>query len=107
PTTDHNAALTTAAVNVILNVVPTVSFTAPANNAFFTPGSNITLTAAAADSDGSIAKVDFFLGATLIGTATAAPYSVVWSNVPADNTSRRQARPTTRARSPPPRVFSR
>ena len=105
--TDNNGAVTSAAVNVILNVVPTVSFTAPANNAFFTPGSNITLTAAAADSDGSIAKVDFFLGATLIGTATAAPYSVVWSNVPADNTSRRQARPTTRARSPPPRVFSR
>jgi len=91
--TDNNGAVTTsAAVTVILNVVPTVSITAPANNAYFTPGSNITLTATAADSDGSIAQVDFFRGATLIGTAFAPPYSVIWSNVPAG-----QYQPTAQA----------
>jgi chitinase len=41
------------------------------------------VTASAADSDGTVAKVDFFAGATPIGTATSAPYSVSWSNVAA------------------------
>ena len=82
--TDNNGAVTTsAAVSVIVNVVPTVSITAPANNAFFTPSSNITVTATAADTDGSIDHVDFFRGTTLIGTAIAPPYSATWSNVPA------------------------
>jgi RHS repeat-associated protein len=42
----------------------------------------VTLTAAATVTGGTIAKVDFYQGATLIGTASAAPYSFTWSNVP-------------------------
>ncbi|RYD39981.1 MAG: hypothetical protein EOP85_15035, partial [Verrucomicrobiaceae bacterium] len=44
---------------------------------------NITLTADASDSDGTIAKVEFFSGTTLLGTDTEAPYSFEWTNVPA------------------------
>ena len=48
------------------------------------PGSNITLTATAADSDGTVSKVDFYRsGTTLIGTVATSPYSIVWNNVPA------------------------
>ena len=44
--------------------------------------SRLTLsTATAGSSDGSVAKVEFYQGATLIGTAAAPPYSVIWSNV--------------------------
>jgi Big-like domain-containing protein len=49
---------------------------------FYAPG-NLILAADASDSDGAIAKVDFYQGATLLGTATAAPYRFTWSNVPA------------------------
>ena len=37
----------------------------------------------ATDSDGTISKVDFYRANTLINTATTAPYSIVWANVPA------------------------
>ncbi|MFN7928587.1 MAG: NPCBM/NEW2 domain-containing protein [Blastocatellia bacterium] len=65
------------------NTPPTVSLTAPANNATFTAPANITLTANATDSDGTISKVEFYQGTTLLGTATTAPYSFNWANVAA------------------------
>jgi hypothetical protein len=67
------------------NVPPTVSITSPANGATFTAPATVTLTANATDTDGSIAKVDFYAGATLLGTTTAAPYTISWSGVPAGN----------------------
>ena len=82
--TDDKGVVTTSAavaVTVAANVAPSVSITAPANNAnFYGPGS-LTLTATAADTDGTVAKVEFYSGAALIGAATAAPYSVTWPNV--------------------------
>ena len=44
---------------------------------------SLTLSASASDSDGTIAKVEFYQGTTLIGTATSAPYAVNWPNVAA------------------------
>lgn len=64
---------------------PTVSITSPVSGATFPSLSDITFTANAADSDGTIARVEFYAnngGAqTLIGTDTTAPYSVVWNDV--------------------------
>ena len=65
------------------NTPPTVSLTTPANGASYTAPATITLAATAADSDGTIAKVEFFRGKKLIGASTAAPYGVTWSDVPA------------------------
>jgi chitinase len=65
------------------NQPPTVSLTAPANGATFTAGANLTLSASASDTDGSIAKVEFFQGSTSLGVDTTTPYSVVFSNVAA------------------------
>ena len=62
------------------NTAPSVAITAPAANAGFVAGAAITVSANAADSDGTVAKVEFFDGATLIGTDTAAPWSVAWAN---------------------------
>ncbi|HEY2434450.1 MAG TPA: Ig-like domain-containing protein [Vicinamibacterales bacterium] len=69
------------------NNPPSVSITAPANNASFVAPATVTVAATAADSDGTIARVDFYQGSTLIGSATTAPYSVTWSNVPAGSYS--------------------
>ncbi len=68
---------------ITANAAPTVSLTAPANNAVFLPPANVTVTATAADSDGTIAKVEFFDGATLLATVTAAPYSTTLANLAA------------------------
>ncbi|MBI3882602.1 MAG: NPCBM/NEW2 domain-containing protein, partial [Verrucomicrobia bacterium] len=65
------------------NQSPTCSLTAPANGASFTVPANLTLTATASDADGSIAKVEFFNGTTLLGTATTAPYTFIWTGVAA------------------------
>jgi hypothetical protein len=61
------------------NAPPTVSMTSPPNGAVFTAPAAITVTAGAADSDGSVARVDFFANGSLVGTDTTAPYSVQWS----------------------------
>jgi RHS repeat-associated protein len=86
-TDDRGAVTTSAAVPIFVDTPPTVTLTSPLANAVFNPPATITLTASAADSDGTVAKVDFYQGATLIGTATAAPYAVTWNNVPAGSYS--------------------
>lgn len=67
------------------NVVPTTTITAPANNATFTAPATINIQATAADSDGTVARVEFYNGTTLLGTSTTAPYVFNWTNVPAGN----------------------
>jgi hypothetical protein len=62
-----------------------VSLTAPTNGATFTAPAGITVSAEAADSDGSVAKVEFFAGATKIGEDTSVPYGISWNNVSAGN----------------------
>lgn len=62
---------------------PVAQITSPASGASFTSPASITITATASDSDGSIDRVDFFHGNTLIATDTSAPYSVTWPDVAA------------------------
>jgi hypothetical protein len=64
------------------NNPPTVSLTSPASGATYTAPATIALAASASDSDGTISKVDFYSGTTLIGTSTTAPFQMTWSNVP-------------------------
>jgi RHS repeat-associated protein len=68
---------------VTVNAPPTVSLTAPTDGASYAGGAPITLTAAAADSDGTITQVEFFHGGTnLIATLTQSPYTFDWTNAP-------------------------
>ena len=78
-TDDRGAQTTSAPVSITVNNPPTATLTSPLQGASFLAGSSITLTASASDTDGTIAKVEFYQGTTLIGTATTAPYSVNWS----------------------------
>ncbi len=71
------------ALATLAGAAPSVSLTAPAANTVYAAGSTITLTANAADSDGSVTKVEFYQGSTLIGTVTSAPYSLAWNDIPA------------------------
>lgn len=60
---------------------PTVSLTAPADGATFTAPANITISANASDSDGTVSSVAFYQGSTLIATDNTSPYSITWQNV--------------------------
>lgn len=63
------------------NRAPTVSLTSPAAGATFTAPATVNLAASASDTDGSIARVEFFSGTTRLATDTTAPYSYTWSSV--------------------------
>ena len=65
------------------NAPPSVALTSPTNGASFTAPASITMTAAASDPDGTVKRVDFFAGSTLVGSATSAPFTFTWSNAPA------------------------
>jgi hypothetical protein len=57
------------------NQSPSVSLTSPSNGATFTSPAKISLAANAADSDGSVVRVEFFNGGTKLGEDTSAPYT--------------------------------
>lgn len=81
---DGNVTLQAAAlISSGANNPPFVTLTGPSNNATFSAGSDVTLTANANDLDGTIAKVEFFQDALSLGGDTSAPYSFTWHNVPA------------------------
>ena len=87
--TSHNNSTAATALfdNVVVrtpgtNQAPTVSLTAPANNASFTAPASVMISATAADTDGTVAKVDFYNGTTLLGSDTTSPYAYTWSGVP-------------------------
>lgn len=65
------------------NAPPTTSISSPANGATFTAPANITINANASDTDGSIAKVEFFRGTTKLGEDTSSPYTFAWTSVAA------------------------
>jgi hypothetical protein len=74
----------TVTVNTASNPAPTTNITSPANNATFTSPASITINANASDtSPGTVSKVDFYNGSTLLGTDTSSPYSFSWTSVAA------------------------
>jgi hypothetical protein len=62
-------------------IYPNTSLTFPSSNSTFNEGTNLTLTADANDSDGSIVKVEFFANSKKIGEDLTAPYSFLWQNI--------------------------
>lgn len=68
------------------NLPPTTSITSPANGA--TVSGSITVTANAADSDGTVASVRFSLPDGTSVTDTTAPYSATWNTATVANGSR-------------------
>lgn len=62
------------------NTPPTVSIVSATGTGGLVAGQPITITASAADSDGTVAEVAFYRGTTLIARDTGSPYSAVWSS---------------------------
>lgn len=71
----------------VVTPTPTVSttITNPDDGQSFTAPANISITATASVTEGSIAKVEFFNGSTKIGEDSTSPYSFTWNNVSAGN----------------------
>ncbi|EGM77264.1 chitinase [Rheinheimera sp. A13L] len=63
------------------NQAPQVSLSSPANNSQYRTGETILISASASDSDGTVAKVQFYLGTSLLAEQTAAPYTTSWTAV--------------------------
>ncbi|MDB5272099.1 MAG: hypothetical protein JWO58_466 [Chitinophagaceae bacterium] len=85
---DNSSATTTSSVstitvNAVNNQLPTVTLTAPANGSTYTAPATVSITATASDADGTISKVEFYNGTTLLSTDTSSPYSYSWTNVAA------------------------
>jgi hypothetical protein len=78
---------TSGGVTIVVNPAaitpPTVSLTAPASGSAYTAPATITVSASASTGNGSITKVEFYAGTTLIGTDTTAPYSLTWNGAAA------------------------
>lgn len=62
----------------LTGISPVASITSPANGASFPSNANISLTANATDSDGTVALVEFFANSQKIGEDNQAPYEFVW-----------------------------
>jgi len=65
------------------NSKPTVALTAPVTNTSYTAPATIAISANAADTDGTVSKVEFYNGTTKLGEDLTSPYSYSWTNVAA------------------------
>ncbi len=63
-------------------LAPTVVITSPASGATVVAGANLPITVNAADSDGTVTKVSFYQGTTLLGESSTAPFTFTWNAVP-------------------------
>jgi Tol biopolymer transport system component len=67
-------------ITVIGNAPPTVTITSPASGSWSVIGSSRTLAATAADSDGTVDSVQFFVNGTALGSAIKTfPYQTQWN----------------------------
>src|SRR5262249_58490529 len=90
PVTSHNASVRGFAsldgVSVTaptVNAPPTVALTSPVNGANYTAPATVSVAATASDGDGSVVRVDFYAGSTLIGTDSPAPFAATSTSVAA------------------------
>ncbi|HJR07503.1 MAG TPA: Ig-like domain-containing protein [Pyrinomonadaceae bacterium] len=68
--------------NLSCDYLPSVSINSPQEGEVFAPGSVIRIGADAADSDGTISKVEFFANDAKLGESNTSPYSFNWTNAP-------------------------
>src|SRR5204863_3030063 len=77
-----NVTLQAAALTAVgANNPPFVAITSPTNDALFGEPAQITISAAAADFDGTVTNVSFYEGTNKLGETTISPYTFNWSNV--------------------------
>ena len=83
--TSGNSAGSTITIQTVAKP-PTVSITSPSSS--YTAPANITINPTyTVDSSRTVKQIDYYNGATLIGTQTTAPYTFSWQSVPAGSYS--------------------
>ncbi|PVY38664.1 Ig-like domain-containing protein, partial [Pontibacter virosus] len=75
----------TITVSEQVNQALVVAISSPADGANFTAPATLKIVATASDADGTVVKVEFFEGETLLGEDSTSPYEYEWSNVAAGN----------------------
>ena len=75
---DNQGAVGSTQTTVCVNTAPTVQLTTPTNNSMATAGGAVLLEADARDSDGRIARVEFFVDGEKVGEDRTAPYRAMW-----------------------------
>ena len=88
---DNAGATTTSAsrqitISTPTNKPPSVTLTGPANGGAFNAPASIAMSATASDSDGTITRVDFYRGSTLLFSDTSSPDTWTWSTLPSATT---------------------
>jgi len=79
--TDNLGSSTTSApVNVTIDSPPSIRVTFPGSGSLFLSPADFTLTSAASDSDGSVARVEYRDGTNSLGVTTA-PFTLNWAQV--------------------------
>ncbi|QJR11141.1 Tol-Pal system protein TolB [Usitatibacter rugosus] len=81
-TDNRGVATDSAPVSINVNAQPAVAITAPAANAAYLAPTDITITATAQDSDGSITKIEIFSGTDKRGECATSPCTISWTAVP-------------------------
>ncbi len=90
-TDDKGSVSTSAGVSISVaapssaprNTAPKVSITSPSVNASYNAPATISMAADASDADGTVRKVEFYNGNTLLHTERYTPYTYTWKDVPA------------------------
>jgi hypothetical protein len=69
------------AITVVNNIPPTASLTSPTVGSLFTAPAVVAISANAADTDGTVTQVEFFVNNVSIGVDNTSPYSINWTSV--------------------------
>lgn len=64
-----------------VNSPPSINISSPTKSTAFIAPATITIDASASDSDGTVAKVEFYNGTAKLGERTSAPWSFAWKDV--------------------------
>jgi len=82
---DNQGAVSTSTVVTVTvypaNQPPTVTLTSPVNGSTYAAPATIPLAATAFDPDGTISRVEFYAGTTLLFSDTSSPYAYTWNGV--------------------------
>jgi hypothetical protein len=68
---------------IAIDTPASAALTSPAPGSYFAPAGTVSLTATAADANGTVTKVQFLDGATVLAEDTSSPYAFDWASVPA------------------------
>jgi hypothetical protein len=75
-----------AVMNVVANIPPSISLSSPSEGALFVAPAMVSIAATAADTDGTVSQVEFFIDGISIGVDNSAPFATTWTSVIGEHT---------------------